>query len=196
MSLPGNTLSTPAVPANLLMPDSVLQVNRTIDYERGGLAIGDSSQGIDYQTWRISLNGIDVQISPEHHDSEIVLFTALNVSEVALAFDQNMQPAVAYIANNQAKLYWYDSLVAAQVTTDLDSAITSVALTMDDKRAFATDINTNDILLVYIKDNQVFYRQQRERYTIERFLASIDLGGTQIVRCGMNVAGRLQIEVL
>jgi hypothetical protein len=106
-----------------------------------------------------------------------------------------MRPAVAYMQGTVARLYWFDSFAAAQVTTDLDPGITSVFLSMDDKRAVASLLNTNDIILLYIRDRQLFYAQQRDRFRTPRVLASFTGTGTRILRAGMNTGGRFQIEI-
>lgn len=196
MSLPLNALSTPAYPAELLFPDNVSRTDRKVDYERGGIGLNDPSQGLNYQNWRLRIDGNQVLVSVEPYESvETLLFTAAGITEASLAFDQNMRPAVAYIQAGQAKLYWYDSFLAAQTTTTLAAGITSVYLTMDDKRSVATQTNTNDILLFYCQAGQLFYCQQRERFAVNRFLANNTFGGAYILHAGMNAKNRVQIEL-
>ena len=194
MSLPLNALSTPAYPAALLPPDVRARTNPLLDYERGGIGLSDPSQGLNVQDWRVRVVGSDVLASPSPYTVETTLFSAAGITEVSLSFDQNMRPAVAYMQAGQAKLYWFDSFIAAQTTTTLSSAITSVFLTMDDKRSVATQTNTNDILLFYLKGSQLCYAQQRDRFATERVLATTGAG--TLSRAGMGVTGRLQVEVV
>lgn len=195
MSLPNNALSDPAYPDALVIPDDQVYP-RTVSYERGGVALNDSSLGLNVQNWKLHTDGSNIYVSPEPYTSDILVLSDTGITEVSLAFDQNMRIAVAYIQADQAKLYWFDSFAAAQVTTVLDSSISSVFLTMDDKREVASVVNSNDILLIYLKANTLYYRQQRDRFSVERALGTLNSGGTSIARCGMNSGNRMQIEVI
>lgn len=197
MSLPNNALDTVSVPAEFLSPDSDgRQNNRKVDYERGGIALNDSSAGLDVQDWRVRLVGNDVLIGAFPYTTETVLLTDTGISEISLSFDQNMRPALAYVASGQAKLYWYDTLAAAQVTTNLAADVRGPFLSLDDRRQVATTIASNDILLFYIRDSKLCYRQQRERFDTERILRTFSGPGVTIVRCGMNEGLRMQMEIV
>ena len=66
---------------------------------------------------------------------------------------------------------------------------------MDDKRAVATQTNTNDILLFFCLAGQLRYSQQRDRFAVNRFLANNTSGGSYIMHAGMNAKNRIQIEL-
>jgi len=194
VSLPLDALSVPSYPGTLLSPDGIELSNRLTDYERGGIAINNPSQGINVRDWRIRYVGTNILISGSPYTTETTLISAVGVTEISLAFDQNMRPAVAYIEAGQPKLYWFDSFVSTQVTTLLATDIVSTYLTTDDKRDVASQTNTNDILLFYVRASSLFYRQQRDRFSIERLLAVLTEPGV-LVAAGMNTGNRVQIEV-
>jgi hypothetical protein len=198
VSLPDNTLSANSNFSSFLQPDALGRGDDLEDYELGGIALNDPSQGLKVKNWKArALNGSnEIRVSADPYNIEIPLVSADNITEVSLAFDQNMRPALAYITNGQAKLYWYDSVVEAQVTTVLAADITSVFLTMDDKRPAMTLLNRNDILLFYVRAGNLYYRQQRDRYDTERFLVALAEPTMKLRKCGMATGLRVQIQVI
>jgi hypothetical protein len=195
MSLPGDALGA-SFPADFLSPDDLGRPTRLTDFERGGIALNDGSQGLDVQDWRVRVVGDDVLISAFPYTSESVLITEANIRDISLAFDQNMRPTLAYMVGDAAKLYWYDAALPGQTTTTLAAGVFSPFLAMDDKRAFATSTASNDILLLYLRGSTLYYRQQRERYNTERTLRVFGGPGVSIKRAGMNRGLRFQIEVV
>ncbi len=195
MTIPNAALSVPAWPATLPAVDARLNNRRTVDYERGGIAFQDGTQGLNVRDWRIRLVGNAVRLSGDPYDTEITLFSAPGITELSLAFDGNMNVTVAYMAQNQCKLYWYDTTISAMTTSTLTDGISSPFLTFDDKRQSAIEANTADILLLYILGNRLCWRQQRERFSVERTLRWFVGNQVSIARCGMSQGMRLQIEV-
>jgi hypothetical protein len=114
------------------------------------------------------------------------------ITEVALAFDQNMEPTIAYLENGLVKLRWFDISVNSIVTTSYAGA-SSPMLTMDDKRAVAGA--DNDVIFGYTRDGQVRYRQQRDRYLTEYTLGAIFAPGARILQLGMGTNLRLQFKI-
>jgi len=196
MSLPLDALAPDLVgaPGALLAPDDIGRPTRVQDYELGGVALNDASLGLQYQKWRLRLLGTDLRLSPEPYTAETTIIIAAGITECSLAFDQNMNVSVAYVALNQAYLYWYDTALANYTTTTLDVDVRSPFLTLDDKRDGTN--NRNDVLLFYIRTNRLCYRQQRDRYTIERTLAWFDGSQVTIKKAGMNDGLRMQIELV
>jgi hypothetical protein len=72
--------------------------------------------------------------------------------------------------------------------------VLSLALSLDDKRSRQTQ--QNDVLMFYTKtgavDYDLYYRQQRERYTVERLLATETL--RIITQFGMHESWRVQVS--
>lgn len=196
MSLPGNTLASVAAPAVFIPPDDDGRPARTIDFERGGIAIGDPSEGLEYQNWRLRVVGNEVRVAPDPYTAETTVLTVAGVNECALSFDQNMNMTIAYVVGTQAYLYWYDTTLEAMTTTPLASDVRSPFLCMDDKRSFATTSGSNDVLLFYLRASQLCYRQQRERYQTERVLKTFSGPRVTISKVGMNAGNRLQVEIV
>lgn len=191
MSLPDNVLSTTPVPAPFLVPDDVVRASLLEDFERGGVNLSNPEDGLVVQTWRGFVDGSTVKFESPTWPPSTVL-TDAGITELSMSFDQNMRPMVAYMVGSTAKLYWYDSLIEAHTTTTLAAGITSPTLTHDDKRDGRT--GASDVLLLYILGGQLRYRQQRDRFTVERVLATVPAGTTRLRRVGMNTQLRVQIE--
>ena len=191
MAMPENTFSDPPVPAAFLAPDDRVRLNLLIDYELGGIALGDPSQGLQVQVWECRVAAGMIQVSVEGAGAWTDVISDTDITEVSLAFDQNMRPTVSFVAGGVAKLYWYDADISAFTTSVLVGA-TSPVVMMDDKREM--EIGLNDILLFYIAEGRVMHRLQRDRFLIEYNLAALPAGSTRIQRAGMSVANRIQVE--
>jgi hypothetical protein len=194
MSLPGESLEVAAPAALFLVPDDLGRPTRALDFERGGVALNDASQGLNVTNWRARVSGNDVLISEEPYSSESVLITEPGIIDISLSFDQNMRPTLAYRVGSDCKLYWYDAALPGQTTTTF-SGISSPFLALDDKRDVATAIASNDILFFYINGSNLCYRQQRDRFNTERVLRTFAGGGVSIKRVGMGAGLRVQVEV-
>lgn len=195
MSLPGDGLSASAVPASLLAPDSAVRADLRVDYEMGGIAFGDPSLGLLVRPWRAWSDGFEVWCAPDDTMAPIThLVSGSDITEVSLCFDQNMRPCLAYVDGGVCKLYWYDTLISAQTTTPFVDA-TSPMVCMDDKREIASSSGWNDNLFFYLRSGGLYYRQQRERFTVERLLSVVGAESNRIVRVGMGTNGRLQVQL-
>ncbi len=195
MSLPENRASTAPVPSALLAPDDIERTDRRVDFEMGGVAIGDASLGVQVRHWRAWVADDTVRVAPWPELTPITaLFSAAGVSELSLAFDQLMHPTIAFVQDGLAKLYWYDTLAGAQVTTDYPG-VTSPVVCLDDKRDTQVLAGVTDVLFIYARAGGVWYRQQRDRFTIERSLGALPSGVSRIVSAGMGTNGRLQVNL-
>lgn len=154
----------------------------------GGVALSDPSQGLLVQMWKAEARGTDVY-AIEADNTEHLLFARTNpITEISLTFDQNMSPFVVFVENNQPWFWWYDPNVAAQVFTQMAVDVVSPRCTLDDKRHFASTYS--DIILSYIRNRNLYYRLQRERYVTEHLLASSS--GDYLYDIGMASNYRLQ----
>ena len=191
--LPENTLSTTPVPGNYVNPE-YQRSSYLVDHEMGGIAIGNSTAGMSYQQWTLSYtDDAKLLLTPHTTGSPTVLFTRPGISDLALAFDQNMRPAVAYRHNERLSLWWYDTVSAAYVTSNFGEGL-SPRLTLDNKRP--TGDGTNDILFAYIQGGKIKYRQQRDRFNTERELSDHVYPNTRIRAFGMTDKLRIQIELV
>lgn len=188
--LPQQELSERTLPAPYLSPDGK-PVEDLVDYELGGVALNDPSLGLRYQIWTCVYEAGTVRVFAPSV-LPITLFSQLDIVKLVFTFDQNMRPFVAYTKlNGSIWYYWFDTSVDHQVTTQLVGA-DSVAVTLDDKRN--QERGTSDILLVYTKGNNLYFRAQRDRYIIEYVLAST-INAT-IVKLGMTTQNRVQFRML
>lgn len=199
--LPDGVLSTTAVVTGY--PDPVKQPgDLLIDWERAGVYLNDPSQGLMVKVW--TLRGIpnpdtlevDVVISAPGGvavgESSRVLFSGADITEVALGFDQNMNPFVAYVQSGQAKFWWYDSVSSGMIFTDLPAGSRTPRATIDDKRPF--NIANSDNILAYMRGSDLIVRYQRERYQIEHVLDTFG-PNAELLSVAMNTQNRLQFRV-
>ncbi|WP_299589679.1 hypothetical protein, partial [uncultured Microbulbifer sp.] len=166
-----------------------LPVRAITDYERGGIALQDPSRGLNVQTWRARVleDGRAIVLDAQQVRASTVI-TGVNITEVSLAFDQNMRPVIAYVESGTAKLYWYDSSQDAQVTTSWPGFITP-RVSLDDKRQLQSSVS--DVIFAYLKDGNLYHRQQRDRYGTEYLLAS-NVNSPGLVKIGMSRNLRFQ----
>lgn len=186
--IPQMRLSTTPQPAALLLPDP--QPSLTTSRARGGVALNDASQGLNVQTWTLTTDGANVTIEGETV-APSVLFTGTGITEVCLAFDQNMRPFVAFVDSGGPKYRWFDSLDSTTKITSLASDVVTPRCTLDDFRL--SQVNASDIILAYVRGGLLFFRAQRDRYTIE-YPLSAPCQGLRYVAMGVNL--RLQFEVI
>lgn len=194
--LPDHVLSSTTILGYFLSPDDK-EPSYFIDYEMGGVALNDPSQGLLVKNWwaQLVVDGVkeECRITINSADTTPYLFlTDQDITEVAFAFDQNMNPLIAYMQNGDAKFYWYDSLIEDYATLTLPAGSRSPKCCLDDKRH--TQRSSSDVLLVYGRADKLYYREQRDRYTIEYELATI-LPGDDVLIVGMTTANRIQIGV-
>ena len=187
--MPLNILSTTPVQAQFIET-----VNRRsaplVDYERGGIALLDGSQGMNIQEWKVEVIGNDVFVFALNTPPTLV-FSTPGITEISLAFDYSMNPTFAYVDGSGAHLRGFDTSVGGIVTTDFPG-ILNPRITLDEKRdLFAVDA---DIIMAYTRSNGLYFRQQRDRYLTE-YLLKEDVNAT-LVSVGMNTSNRLQFQMI
>lgn len=163
-----------------------------VDYELGGIALQDTSQGLLVRAWRVRLDDRLVKLQPDG-GAEIVLFEESDITEIALCFDQNMRWCVAYMQQGILKLRWYDSSAAAYITSVFSDAV-NPKMTLDDKRPSQSEVS--DMILAYLRGTTLYYRQQRDRFAVERVLRTGLFPGTKLKNIGMNRNLRMQFELV
>ena len=199
MSIPlnqsGSGISTTLVSGHFLPPDDLTNF-LLMDYELGGFDLNDTSEGLDYQKWtlRYAPESEDMLINAPNHPSS-VLFNRPDITEISLAFDQNMNPFVTFMQAGTAVYWWFDPVANDQVFTNLPANSRSPRCCIDDKRDERS--GTSDIILCSVTNDILYERMERERYTVERTLQNPfvhpETGLTAVlVRVGMNDKNRLQ----
>lgn len=188
---PDNVLST--VPrTGLLIEPKDEPFDPRISRHRGGVAIGDSSKGLNHQTWTLQIDGDDLKLSNSFSPPQVVL-TVPSVLECGLAFDQNMRIAIAYQLEDSSNLYYYDSIAGAYATLSIPDGRFARILT-DDVRDISNVTNTNDVLFFYVLNNVLCMRVQRDRFLVEYQLR--DVTNYKLEHVGMNNRLRVQMNLI
>lgn len=195
--LPDNELSRIPIRASLLYPDRIQIASLTEDYEMAGIAIQDPSEGLQYQPWfcywRSSDNAVCVRPAIDGEDT--VLFYEPDVFELSFSFDQNMRWVCAtQRTDGTFRFRWYDSAVEDYVITE-EEGVTAFHCTLDDKRDACVKSGLSDILVMYIKDRNLYVRNQRDRFTVPYLLAETLPKNLRIANFGMNERYRVQLRL-
>lgn len=193
MALPENRLSIEPARAPFIGARA-FPTSKIVDYEDGGVGIQDVSEGLLFQRWRALLFNPGQSDSYVQLDAPSVTPFALvslpGLTEISISFDQLMQPTLAYVQDGIAYLRWYDSAAAEYVTDTIGAGIITPRVSLDDKRYIASNgYQSSDVILAYVKGGNLYYRQQRDRYTIERLLKT---GVKPLIKIGFNRGLRFQ----
>lgn len=155
-------------------------------YEQGGIELYNPKYGLQDYIWKAWIENDTVFIKRDDLDNAVEFLKDKNISEIDLTFDQNMNPCLAYVADNIPKLYFYDTAKAVYVTMTFKD-IKNPKISLDDKRDF--NISQSNIVFAYMRDNNLYIRLQRDRFGVEYLLKSFDDDKT-LYRIGMGVNNR------
>lgn len=186
--------------APLISPDNRhTPKDELTDYERGGVALQDTSKGLNYQNWVGYWKSEDSTAYIQIENSLIpplAIFTESNVVEFCFTFDQNMRwVAATRKADKSMQLRWYDSAAASYVISTY-SDIISMRLCIDDKRQMQINSGNTDVILTYLSGNAVHWRIQRDRYLIQYTKTGLFIPlNFRISHFGMNSLNRLQWRI-
>lgn len=191
MALPGNTLATETSFDDFESPRNAPKT-LTQDYETGGVAVGDASQGLKVKTWRAFISVDKTQISLEAPSvSPTVQITGTEITEVSLAFDQSMRPVIAWVDSGVAKFHWFDSLTSTFITTTLTAGAKNPRVCLDDKRPQQT--GSSDVILAYLLADKLIMRVQRDRFSVAYELDD-EIEERDLVQIGMSRKNRFQFQ--
>lgn len=187
--MPDNTLSSSAIYSAFLVPD---KSDSMVDFEWGGLNLLDPSQGLMVKIWKcFYLNGW-ICITDDVITHQVI--QVQNVVHLSLAFDFNMHPTIAYTTVSELGqstfLHWYDTALGAQTTTEYGPDYLFPQLSLDDHRLHQSA--NADIIFSYIKNNNLYFRQQRDRFLTEYLLESGLSDDVELRQTGMNTKNRFQ----
>lgn len=188
MALPQDVLSSEVIPSPFL-GGRALPVSKTKDFETGGVALNDPSEGHQHQIWQAEIiNRETIQVSAEEVEAS-TLYSGTDITEVSLSFDQNMRPVLAFVEGGVAKLRWFDSQASGQVVTSFGTSYLTPRVSLDDKRG--TQMGNNDVIFAYLRGGNLYHRLQRDRYGVEYLLQS-NVQSSGIIKMGMSRANRFQ----
>jgi hypothetical protein len=199
MALPDNQASSTPILADYIPPYDRYK-SPFVDFEEGGIALYDGTQGTQIQFWTMTYDDDelspgygDFTMIPESFGSPTVVLNVANVKEVCMAFNQNMDFIICYyLEDGSCKYYYYDTVLEDYQTLTLPAGSRSPQLCLDDHRWLQT--GEADDILAYIRAGTVYYRQERDRYTVERTLGT-GVGDAKLYRVGMTKNGRLKFDV-
>ena len=195
MAFQDNRLSSLLIADHFLAPDN-LDNFFLLDYELGGVGLNNLAEGMRFQAWTLRYfpaTGDMVVDAP--NTGPIVLFNRPDITEISLAWDQNMNPFVAFVQAGTAVFWWFDTDLADTTFTNLPAGSLTPRCCLDDKRE--TQTNSSDIILCYVDGTKLEMRMERERYidthTLMNPFVHPDFGFPAILkRVGMNKVNRLQ----
>lgn len=197
MAIPQGRLSTTPVLGEYLPPEGINQ-HPVTTFERGPVAIEDTSEGLLYQDWMLSWNPntSEFLLTPDI-GSPVTFLTIPDIKFASFTFDQSARVTLAYVTSVSSYLYWYDTQIAQTVTTDLGAVIISPTIYLDDKRA--TQNVVNDMMLWYTRADglggfNLYTKLQRDRFGVEYEMAT-GLAAFFIVALGMTDELRIQIRL-
>jgi hypothetical protein len=188
--LPEGRLSSQNVPALSILGGRSLTGTLKQDFEDGPIELNDPSAGLYYQIWQALAHDGGVRLYDADEVGTEVL-TTINITEMSFTFDQNGRPSICFTQYGQTKIYWFDSSLGGVTITTIGSGIGSPKVILDDKRS--SQSGNSDIIMGYIKNEQLCYRQQRDRFLIEYVLATNVVGRLQKLGMGNNL--RLQFVI-
>jgi hypothetical protein len=170
LMLPLDTLSSVLVADSFLSPDD-LSTFQLLDYEAGPIALNDPTEGLSYQDWTLRYfpTSGNFSISSPNTPATVIL-TVPDVTEMSFSFDQNGNPFITYVQDGEAKFWWFDPSIPGTTISLLPANTLTPRCCHDDKRELGASANFSDILLCYVNGGALKYRQERERYTVERTL--------------------------
>ena len=179
--LPSNTLSSTSVPSDFITP---LRNDSLIDYEWGGVDIHNSSEGLSKVLWKCFYENGSIKLG--HDDQVQTVLNVENVTALSLGFDLSMRPIIAYLTDEYCYLWWYDTSISKQVTTNLGNSIAFPQLSLDERRSVQS--SNADVILTYIRNGKMYMRIQRERFQTEYKITSakrlIQIGSMKNSRFG------------
>ncbi len=170
------------------LPNNNLAHTPLTQIVRGGVDLGSSIYGRDYQNWVVFYENSTIKVKKETGAVEFSLEVA-NVKYLSMAFDTAMRITLAWIVDADAYLYYYDTISLSYITVKHPN-VTSSRLSLD--KADDWFEAASDVIFLYIRNNVLYYRQQRERYEVERAIGpAIGI----ITNAGLNIENRFQIKV-
>lgn len=188
--IPNNVLIATDEYVRLTEPES-LKKSGLIDYERGGVALGNSSEGLNSYNWTLTVKDkYKAMLSREGQGEVQVYEYPSRPIDIAFCFDQSMNVVLAWQDTNF-------NLFLRRYSTSLN-AFSVVPfglgkcprLTLDEKRP--EFIGNSDVIFAYISNKSLIYRVQREGYNIEHVVEDDMLGSQRLARIGLK-AFRLQL---
>lgn len=162
-----------------------------IAYSVGGPAIrSDSLSGTQWVAEYVTPNV--VLYREDTPTDRTTLFTLEGITEINLAFDQSMNPIIAYVVDKVAKMWWFDNFINSYSVLDLGVENLSPRVCLDIREQIL--LASSDVVLSYVRNRGLYCRVQRERFQTERLLKAD--AGSYLVNFGRSVSNRPQWRLM
>lgn len=175
--------------------DQDVELGSNFQFVEGGIELGNPVEGITGTVWRGRVfQNRDIFLGSVT-TPEVLVYTGMGgITEYSFAFDVNMNPVHVFKDKGETFLNWYDTAVAQRVTTSFGEGLITPKVELDEKRGLL--YAHSDIIFAYIKESDLglYYRQQRDRFTIERKLHDGPFVG--LAKMGMNKKLRFQYKLI
>lgn len=189
--IPDNLPATDIYTPSSFSTGAFNDITDTRDSELGGVGIQDTSEGRLFQFWNAEIvNDSQDIIIYAPNTPAFVKYSGQEITEVSLSFDQLMRPTLSFVEQGVPKLLWFDSLAGQEVVDDYPTDYKNPRVSLDDPIGESAD---SDILFFYMRGQDIFYRQQRDRYTIEYTYAQ-NVGLRRLHKIGMTSGRRFQVR--
>jgi len=159
----------------------------------GPVALNDASEKLNNRFWATYFDPSSKNIILDDllGTTTVIINEPLGVKRIGLAFDQNANDTYSWITNTGIlMLRFFDG--ANDTVLNLGTAQDCV-ITMDMK--YQPGNSSSDILLFYIRSGAIFYRIQRDKYSIE-YATPVVSGVDKLVDSGMRTDYRFQVKYI
>ena len=161
----------------------------------GPAALNDASEKLNDKFWATYFEPgtKDIILDDLIGGTTAIVNEPLGIKRIGLAFDQNANDAYAWITDtNILKIRFFDGSIPDDVILTLGTA-QDVVITMDMK--YQPPNPVSDILVFYIRDKAIFYRLQRDKYSIE-YTTPVTDGANQLIDSGIRTDYRFQVQYI
>jgi hypothetical protein len=162
-----------------------------VDHERGGEAIGVPTFNSPYDWTCVYEDGI-IKVYRNDLGVRHNVLTRADVTHLGMAFDQSMTVYLCFTDGAGSWLYYYNSSIEAMDFLFLGADAITPCMCLDEKRTSLS--GDSDVIVSYIKDDELCCRVQREAFLTENVLDEVPAGAT-LTGFGPNTHLRLQWRI-
>lgn len=169
-----NEFQSSTDPRILIYPRNLYYSPMEKAYSPGGFGLGDISKGLVSYPWQARWDPEDqfFKISKISEGSEIQVFQESNKPKwFDFCFDQNLRPFFVFVTSEGNFYYGFDTITGENKRLPLPEDIREPSVFLD--RIFIEDIPESDIVMVHRTGTKVYYRLQRDRFTVSYEIKNI-----------------------
>jgi len=191
MSLPDNSL----YPTPIYYPfiaDKGSRVSRTKDFEYGGIHYRDASLGLLHTIWIAEVVGNDVRVYNKQTDETYYVYSGTDITEISFGMDTAANPVIAVVDRGTCFIRWFDYSQQNYIVSTFYN-IRNPCIGMDDKYNYIT--SNSSVIFAYVKDNKLYFRDQRDRFEVEYWLRDLT-SNIKLIKVGMSEGRRFQFQLV